>query len=209
MTNIRSYNTIPFSPSMAEEALSEYRSVKDRLCALEQQGEIIRLRNGLYVVSPEASQRPLSLELIANRLYGLSYVSFESALSHYQLIPERVFVMRSACMKRAKSYNTPVGRFEYIHLPDTYYPIGIRSQVHNNEFAYLIATPEKALCDTIIATAGLRIQSVRAMEQYLFEDLRLDLETHPIWDREILEFCAQNGRKRNSLQFLLKVLPNE
>ena len=55
--------------------------------SLEQKNYVIRLKRGLYVVSPEVSRVPLSLELIANHLYAPSYVSMSSALRYYGLIP--------------------------------------------------------------------------------------------------------------------------
>ncbi|MDR1517406.1 MAG: hypothetical protein LBS52_04805, partial [Dysgonamonadaceae bacterium] len=63
-----------------------------------------------------------------------------------------------------------VGNFEYITVPQDYYSIGISQQTVNNEYTYLLATPEKALCDLILATPNLRLQSVKAMQIYLEED---------------------------------------
>jgi hypothetical protein len=39
---------------------------------------------------------------------------------------------------------------------------------------FLIATPEKALCDLIITKSGFRVQSVKALSEYLIQDIRLD-----------------------------------
>ena len=40
--------------------------------------------------------------------------------------------------------------------------------------AFMMATPEKALCDLLISVRNLRLQSAPAMLTYLLEDLRLD-----------------------------------
>lgn len=206
MDELREYGIVPVQTSVVAESLSEYRAVKDKISSLEQEGSLIRLKNGLYVVSSEISNRHLSLELIANRIYGPSYVSFETALWYHGLIPERVYLLRSAVLTRGKRYNTPLGGFEYIRVPEDYFSIGIQHKVIEEEYAFMIASPEKALCDLIIATKGLRIQSLKAMREYIYEDIRLDIEAIDKWDLSIIESCIQKGRKRMELNFLYKLL---
>ncbi len=209
MYELKKYGIIPVSPSVLSEALADYHSVKDKISSLERSGDLIRLRNGLYVVSNKITEQNFSLELIANQLYGPSYVSFEAALSYYGLIPERVYLVKSATPKRAKSYQTPLGVFEYIRVPQHYYPIGVRSVLVNNTYAFMMASPEKAFCDQIISTAGLRIQSLTAMHRYIEDDMRMDTGLMQSWDLSIIEACIEYGPKKNDLLFLLKYLKNE
>jgi hypothetical protein len=209
MQNLKTYGVIPIRHSVLEECMHEYKSPKDKISALEKEKSIIRLKNGLYVVSKNISEQNLSLELIANQLYGPSYVSFETALSYHGVIPERVYITKSATLKRAKQYTTPVGTFEYIKVPEKYYAIGQQQVIVNNSYAFLIAKPEKALCDLILATSGLRIQSVKAMRQYLFDDMRIDIDNSNNWNIEIIKECSQYGYKKNELTFLYKVFENE
>jgi len=138
-------------------------------------------------------------------LYGPSYISFETALAFYGLIPEKVFAMRSATFKRAIRFENVVGNFEYITVPKNYYSIGISQQNVDNEYTYLLATPEKALCDLILATPNLRLQSVKAMRIYLEEDMRVDFSDLNI-NIEIIRQCAEMGRKKGELIQLLKLL---
>lgn len=208
MEDLSRYGIVPVSFDVVAESLANYNSPKDKVSRLQQQGQLIRLKRGVFVVAPEVSNQTLSLELIANHLYGPSYVSLQSALRYYGLIPERVFVTRSVTMKRARSFTTPLGVFEYITMPENYYPIGIRQMVFEESYSFLIATPEKALCDLIISTAGLRIQSARAMREYLFEDLRIDDDAFEGADLEIVRACIDTGRKRRELRFLMEVLGN-
>jgi hypothetical protein len=56
-------------------------------------------------------------------------------------------------------------------VPIDYYAIGIRQEIVNNEYAYLIASPEKAICDMILSTRNFRIQSFMTMQIFLEEDL--------------------------------------
>src|SRR5690606_7338154 len=122
-------------------------------------------KKGLYVVAPDYSKMEISRELIANHLYGPSYLSLESALSYYGLIPERVYNVRSVTAKRARKYSTPLGAFEYRTVPVDYFPIGIQQEETDSKSMFLIAAPEKALCDMIVLTSGLRLQSEKAVDR--------------------------------------------
>lgn len=205
MTTLENFRNIPLESSVLQTLMSDYKFPRNKVSALEKRGQIIRLKKGLYVVSDKISRKVLSRELIANHLYGPSYVSFETALSFYGLIPERVFAMRSATFKRAKRFENVVGNFEYMTVPENYYPIGVVQKVVDNEYAYLLATPEKALCDLILATPNLRIQSVKAMQTYLEEDLRIDFLGQRI-NLEIIRLCVETGRKKGELGLLLNFL---
>lgn len=205
MSNLRQYGIIPITYDVLSDSLVNYSSPRDRVRRMEMQGDLIRLKRGVFVVSPELSEQELSSELIANHLYGPSYVSLQSALSYHGLIPERVYTCSSITLKRARVFDTPVGRFEYLTMLSSYYSTGLQQVIVGNAYSFIIASPEKALCDLIITTSGLRIQSSRAMREYLFEDLRID-PTDVSWDLSIIEECIATGRKRRELSFLLNVL---
>ncbi len=206
MEDGRTYNIIPVTPNMLEESMVEYRSPKDKLRSLTKEGELLRLKRGLYTVPRSVTGQSLSRELIANHLRGPSYVSFESALSYYGLIPERVYLIKSATLKRKKAYDTPLGHYLYIHVPEAYYPIGVRLEIIKNSYAYMIAGPEKALCDLIFNTSGLRLQSLKSVGEYLFEDLRFDEEAILNLNTNIIQECAGRGYKRQDMQYLAKFI---
>ncbi|MDP3642904.1 MAG: hypothetical protein Q8S54_06895, partial [Bacteroidota bacterium] len=178
----------------------------DKVSKMEKKGEMIRLKKGLFVVSPKIHRMTISKELIANHLYGPSYISFENALSFYKLIPERVLITRSMTLKRSRNFSTPLGNFDYISAPKDYFQIGIRQEIINDRYAYLIASPEKAICDMIMATSGLRLQSVKAMQIYLEEDLRIDFSSNAAFDSQIIRQCMDAGRKKTELTQLYKLL---
>ena len=91
--------------------LGEYRSPNDKIVCMIDEGLLLPVKKGLYAVSPEITGIPLSLPLVANLLYGPSYVSMDFALYHYGIIPERVIEVTSMTTKRGKHYNLQVGRF--------------------------------------------------------------------------------------------------
>lgn len=206
MKELLGYGIVPIEYDVLVALLSDYQSPKDKISLLEKTGSLIRLKKGLYVVSAELSQQKLSRELVANHLLSPSYVSLESALSYYGLIPEKVYSVRSVTTKRAKQFATPLGNFEYLTVPENYYAIGVRQEIVNNEYAFLIATPEKAIADMILTTRNFRIQSVKAMKTFLEDDLRIDLSVIKSYSTGIISNCMEAGTKKMELSLLLKLL---
>jgi len=205
MNSLEQFGVVPIDFGTLEVSLSDYRYPKDKISQMEKSGELIRLKKGLYVVSPQIHRMTISRELVANHLYGPSYVSFEYALSYYKLIPERVYTLRSMTMKRARNFSTPLGNFEYVSATNNYFQIGIDQVIVNDRYAYLIATPEKAICDLIMATPGLRLQSVKAMQVYLEEALRFDFSAIDKFDVLIVKKCIDAGRKKAEITQLYKL----
>ncbi|MDP3915139.1 MAG: hypothetical protein Q8R96_15535 [Bacteroidota bacterium] len=206
MNVLEQFGIIPIDFATLVAVLCDYKSPKDKVASMEKSGEVIRLKRGLFLVAPEVHKQHASRELVANHLYGPSYVSFESALSYYKLIPERVHTTRSMTIKRARIFNTPLGNFDYITSSKDYYEIGICQEIINDRYSYLIASPEKAICDMLLTTKGHRIQSVKAMRIYLEEDLRIDFSATETFDLNIVRQCLAIGKKKNELMQFYKLL---
>lgn len=128
--------------------LMDYTNPRDFISRMVKKGELIRLKNGFFVINEKIHKSPVPYEQIANLLYGPSYLSFEWALSYYGIIPEGVYVITSASATKSKSYNTLLGTFDYFYLSHHRYSIGIE-QKENFAGKFLIATPEKALADLV------------------------------------------------------------
>ncbi len=202
METLRSLHNIPFNSAVLKTFLSNLKYPKNKISDMEKRGEIIRLKKDLYVNNSVS----ISKELISNHLYGVSYISLETALSYYGMIPERVYTVRSMTTKRAKLFSTPLGNFEYKTVPADYFSIGINQEIINNSYAFLIASSTKAICDIIVVTPNLRLQSVKAMQNYLTEDLRIDFEVLESLDKDIVRQCVEVGKKKGELGLLLEFL---
>ncbi len=154
------------------ENLKNYASPKAKLTTMIKSGEVIRLRRGLFIAGDSTNY---SIKTLANKIYGPSYVSFEYALAYYNLIPERVETLTCATFAKNKNkyFYTPIRTFLYKSIPSSAYPYGIiREEENGNPF--LIATKEKALCDTLSKISG--ITSIKSLVTLLFDDLRLDMD---------------------------------
>ncbi|MCL2154502.1 MAG: hypothetical protein FWH53_02435 [Leptospirales bacterium] len=202
MEILNSLNNIPVNSAVLKALLSNLKYPKNKISALEKSGALVRLKKDLYV----SKKTVISKELIANHLYGVSYVSLETALARYKMIPERVYTVRSMTTKRAKVFSTPVGNFEYKTVSADYFSIGLRQEIVENQYAFLIAEPTKAVCDMIIVTPNLRLQSVWAMQNYLTENLRIDFDAAKNLDKNIVSQCIEVGKKKNELKQFLKFL---
>src|ERR1700691_4807752 len=108
--------------------LGSYTNPDDFISRMVKEGELIRLKNGFFLIAEKIEGSPVPYEQIANLLYGPSYISFEWALSFYKMIPEGVYVVTSASATKPKIYNTPVGTFDYTYLSHHRYAIGIDQQ---------------------------------------------------------------------------------
>ncbi len=203
---IKAYTNAPLTHNVVMEALSSYGRPNDKISEMIRSGELLALRRGLYVPGPELDLPIPDLFLVANHLRGPSYISLESALSHWGLIPERVYEISSVTIKTTKTYDTPIGRFSYEHLTTPYYSFGIRS-VRLTEFqTALIASPEKALCDKIILTSGVLLRSVSQTMDLLLDDLRMDEDSLRQFNLTSIQSWIEDSPKKNSLQMLVNTL---
>ena len=196
---------IPVSTQTVASLFPALEAGNQKVRNLEAAGKIIRLKKGLYVVDPKVSRVALSTEIIANHLYAPSYVSMQTALRYYGLIPEAVYTTQSMTLKHTRSFDTPLGRYEYKMISREAFPIGITS-VNKKNYAFLMATPEKALCDLIANSSKVNLRYLKDVETYINEDIRMDMEDLVNMDVSILERYAQSGKKANSIETLIKYL---
>lgn len=100
-----------------------------------------RLKNGLYATR----LNPPSSFLIANKIYRPSYISFETALSYYGIIPESVYTTTSATTKTTREFLAD-GKTFIFHKIKTQAFTGY-SPIRVGDDLILIALPEKSLID--------------------------------------------------------------
>jgi len=205
-TMIKEYAETPISRHLILELLKDYQSPNDKISELLKSKELISLRRGLYIIGPNIDLPQPEPFLIANHLRGPSYVSLESALSYWNMIPERVYEISSVTTKTSKQYKTPVGRFSYQQLKTPYYSYGIKNIEYSPKQTILIASREKALCDKIVLTPKINLRSVKQTKEFLTEDLRMDLEVLRILDTKVMELWIENAPKKSSLKMLIKTL---
>ena len=191
---------------MVLELLSDYQRPNDKISELLKSKDLISIRRGLYTTGPKMDLPTPEPFLIANHLRGPSYVTLESALSYWNMIPERAYEISSVTIKTSKLYKTPVGRFSYQQLKTPYYSYGIKNIEYSPKQTMLVASPEKALCDKVVLTPKIYLRSSKQTREFLMEDLRIDSEVLKTLDTKVMELWVKNAPKKSSLKMLIKTL---
>lgn len=199
---------VPVSTAVFSTLYPRIRALNKKVGEIEKSGQVIRLKKGLYVANPKVSGVPLSVELIANHIYAPSYVSMQSALRFYGLIPEAVYTTVSMTLKHSRRFVNDVGRFEYVHISKEAFPIGLTRQ-RSGDAAFIIATPEKALCDLIAGSSDVTLRYISETRAYLEDYIRFDMDALPHLDRTVFEQYAEVGKKKSSICTILKFLAHE
>lgn len=122
-------------------------AVKNYLNRNTRTGLFVKLKNGLYALQDSIPPK----YAIANRLYAPSYISFESALSYYNIIPETVYTVFSAAPKASREFEILNTDFVYHRVKRTLY-FGY-SVLDVNGYAVQIAEPTKAVADYLYFVA--------------------------------------------------------
>jgi len=183
------------------QSLSAYAYPRDKVTKLLKAGILIRVRKGLYVRNDP--RNPYSREILANLIYGPSYVSLEFALQHHGLIPEAVRLVTSVSTGRNKKYFTPIGDFEYCHLPEKYMSPGSEWLNVDARRGYMIASPAKAIFDTLyLRTPDITLNH---LEAHLFENLRMEEDEFAHIDFSVLQVHLR-ACKRPAIQALRRYL---
>ncbi|MCB0154517.1 MAG: hypothetical protein KDF65_06930 [Anaerolineae bacterium] len=122
--------------------------VQRQLSRWTKAGRLYQLRRGLYALAPPYQKTKPHPFLVANRMVQGAYVSLQSALAFYGLIPEHVPVVTSVTTARPHRWETPLGNFEFRHIKaDLFW--GYRLVDVGDTQQAFIARPEKAILDLV------------------------------------------------------------
>lgn len=175
---------------------SRYAKTKRMLA----QGKLLHIKRGLYSLTDKLGYpiKPHPFEL-AQYIYGPSYISLESALSYHQLIPERVYTITSCTGKRAKEFETPLGHFSYLHLPEENLFTGVEL-VKENDYQFFMAKPWKAICDYIYCYK-YDWKSLEPLEK----SLRIEISDLPLLREEEIQLLDEYYHQKRISVFLKNI----
>ena len=187
---------------MLTDELHIYSNPACKIGRMVKNNEIFPVVKGLY-----ETDRTTSGYLLAGSICGPSYLSFEFALSYYGLIPEAVYVFASATFKKRKnkSYDTLFGKFCYRDVPAAVFPLEVKL-CSEKDYDFMIASPEKALCDMLYAKPPVKNQ--KQLKSLLFEDMRIDRTEFKNLNKGIMTELASVYRCTN-LKLFAAVLKRE
>ena len=160
------------------------REIRRQLSRWSKSGKIYQLRRGIYSLAPPFQKVTPHPFLVANRLLSASYVSLQSALAYYGMIPEHVPVTTSITTSRPSRWETPLGIYDFRHIQIPFFD-GYRMVDFGDQQQAFIAIPEKALLDLIYLESGgdtldylaeLRLSNLDMLDWQILERLARKIE---------------------------------
>lgn len=116
-------------------------------------GKLIQLTKGLYTLAEPYRKVTPHPFVLANAIKKASYVSLQSALGYYGMIPEHVPTVTSVTTQRPERVETLLGQFAFRHIKKSWFHSYQQIDFGSGQRAF-IATPEKALLDLVYLTPG-------------------------------------------------------
>lgn len=187
------------------QLLDKYSSYSNSYNKLKRElsnNNIFKIIRGLYT-----DDKNVDRLLLSQFIYGPSYISFDFVLSLEGLIPERVNNITCASFNKNKTkiFTTNFGNFIYEDVPKDVFSFGLRT-INVNEYSYVIATAEKAICDKLYKVRQVHIRE--ELQELLFDDLRIDKSLLLNLDLSLLIDLASKY-KRNNLRLLIEYVKKE
>ncbi len=136
-------------------------------------GEVVRIHRGLYCLAAKYLRQKVDPLVLAQRIYGPSYISLETALSYHGWIPEAVYAITSVSGDRSREFDTPLGHFSFTRVPQRTFYAEVSRVEKEAGGSFLLASPLKALADYVYVhkcdwdSARPVIESLRADEDML------------------------------------------
>jgi predicted transcriptional regulator of viral defense system len=203
---ISKYVGQPITKQLLLDVLKDYKRPYDKINEMVKTNQLVLLKRGVYITGKSINNTTASPFLLANHLLGPSYISLDTALSYWGIIPEKVFEITSVTTQKSKIFNTDIGRFSYTNLPLPYYAFDIERIELSKTAVVLMASVEKSLCDKIITTKGILLRSMKETTALLFENYRMDSNILKNMDTTKMENWLQNVPKNESIFWLIKTL---
>jgi predicted transcriptional regulator of viral defense system len=128
-------------------------NVRRQLSRWVKAGRLYQLRRGVYMLAPPYQKVKPHPFVVANALVQGSYVSLQSALAHYGMIPEYTPVVTSVTTARPGRWRTPLGDMLFRHIKTAWLHGYRQVKVAEGQRAF-VASPEKALLDLVYLEPG-------------------------------------------------------
>ncbi|MFA6160247.1 MAG: hypothetical protein WC678_04150 [Parcubacteria group bacterium] len=144
------------------------RSFLNNLENWRKKGYILQLKKGLYLLGH--LRHAVDPMVLASKMYPPAYVSLETALGYYGIIPEAVFVTTCVTSRETKEISNDFGKFTFRKVKKTAF--GGYEAIGKKELgiSFNLALPEKALVDFFYLNKNILDGSQLQFEGYRFSD---------------------------------------
>lgn len=155
-------------------------------------GDLIRIKKGLYTLSPLYRKGTLNPYCVSHMVLSLSYISVETALSNWGWIPEAVRTITAVSSSASKEFMTPIGHFTYEKVPQKTLFAGVERMQDASGNVWFQAIPLKALADYVYLHGCDWTSS-----EPLVESLRIDSESlEEIVEADFIELEGNYANRR-------------
>jgi predicted transcriptional regulator of viral defense system len=127
---------------------------RQQLSDWQNRGYIKPVAGGYYLLADRAIDETL-LFMVANKIYEPSYISLESALAYYQVIPESVLGVTSISSRKTEQFESTWGVFSYRSVKPQYM-IGYQVMNIAPKKKFKIACLEKAVLDYLYLNSDIQ-----------------------------------------------------
>ena len=188
--------------SILKNEYHDYSNPLDKIKRDVDNGVLFRLTKGIY-----ETDKNVDSYLLASSILSPSYLSFDWALSFYELIPEKVVAITSASLgvRKNKTFINRFGRFEYSDISPKAFSEGLTS-LESGDYIVKIATKEKAICDSL--SKWRVVNNINDLKELLFIDKRIDIDEFNSCDFKLMSRLAALYNKKN-LNLLIKLIRME
>ncbi|MEA3230262.1 MAG: hypothetical protein U9Q05_00705 [Thermodesulfobacteriota bacterium] len=147
-----------------------------RLSEWQKKGYIQKIIKGYYLFS-DVDINENTLSAIANKIYKPSYISLETALSHYRLIPESIYMISSVSTRRTYRFEAPLATFSYRTIKPALF-FGYSLLAGGIKIAFM----EKAILDFLYMNPSVRSEDDFFSLRLNREEMRGRINTERITD---------------------------
>jgi predicted transcriptional regulator of viral defense system len=130
-------------------------------------GLLIKPKNGIFLLKDNQNINPF---MLANKLFAPSYVSLETALYYYGLMPDVAATTTCVTTKKTRRFEFNNQIFSYQKIKNSLF-FGYQ-QIRESDWGFLIAVPEKAILDYFY----LNFQNLKSKDSW--QDLRIDTHAY-------------------------------
>lgn len=130
-------------------------------------GFLVKPRKNIYLLKDNENINPF---ILANRLFEPSYVSLESALFYYGLIPDVVAAVTSITSKKSRRFDFSGQLYNYQKIKSNLF--WGYTEAKENKWGFLIASPEKAVLDYFY------LNLPRLKNENAWDELRIETEVY-------------------------------
>jgi len=192
-----------FRANIFENVSKHPAYLRSQVVAWIKKGYIWQLKRGIYTLNNDDRSCELTDYVLSNALCSPSYISLESALSFYGIIPEGVYAITALTTKKTQQYNNPKGQFLYRHIKNTAFSGYTRHEDSAGNY-YMIALKEKAIVDFLY----FKMREIKSYSEDIFEHSFRFQNLEDIDVKQLLWYTSLYNKKKLSglLQTLIKYM---